>query len=602
MGKKKQKLDLSYKYDIWPVYKRLLGYVKPYWRFFAVSIAAMIAYAATETSFAYILKQVLDEGFFAQNIELMQGLPFVILAIFVFRGAMNFFATYYMKWVGRRVVTDMRARVFQHMLRMPTSYYDHNDFGELLSRMIYHVEQVAASATDAVTTLVREPATIFFLLGYMFYLNWKLSLVFLLLAPILGVVIKIASKKFRIASARIQASIARILHLAQEMIVSHRVIKTYNGQQYETDMFEVANEENMRRQMKMIQTDALFVPITQLVYACAIAFVVYLFTTEMFREDLNSPGSFAAFMTAMALLLKPIKSLTGVNATLQKGTTAANSIFSLLDISPEPDEGTRTVEHIDGRVRFENITFRYERSDDDVLRSVTLDVESGAKVAIIGKSGSGKTTLVSLLPRLYHYTEGNIYLDDIEIRDLTLNSLRRHVAVVTQDVQLFNDTIRANIIYGYDSEVSDEQLRHVAESAHLIDFIDDLPNGFNTLIGDNGVLLSGGQRQRLSIARAILKDAPVLILDEATSALDTHAERHIQAALDELMENRTTIVIAHRLSTIVNSDKIVVMHKGEIVEEGTHDSLLAADQQYAALYKLQFRELDEPESAESIDE
>jgi subfamily B ATP-binding cassette protein MsbA len=485
------------------------------------------------------------------------------------------------------VVADLRQEMFEHLMRAPTRYYDNHSSGQILSKFTYNVENVASATTTALTTIVRDGFTVIGLMAYMLYINASLAAIFLLIGPAMAGAVKYATKRFRRTSQRIQDRVGELTHAAQEVIDAHRVVKAFGGQPQETARFAHVNEKTRSLQMKMIATEAASVPLVQLISALAIAVIVYLSTMQGLRADI-SIGTFMSFVVAMGLLLPPVKRLTAVNAHLQRGIIAAESLFDLLDTETERDQGTRTLGRSTGHVEYRGVSHIYDREKGPVLQDVSLVVEPGEAVAFVGRSGSGKTTLVSLLLRFYDASEGQILVDGVEVRDLTLKGLRDQISLVTQDVVLFNDTVANNISYGRPVEVDRKDIERVAEAAHALDFVRELPRGFETLIGDRGVLLSGGQRQRLAIARAMLKDAPILVLDEATSALDTEAERHIQAALEELMQHRTTLVIAHRLSTIEHADRIVVLDRGRIVEQGGHSDLLARGGYYAKLHRMQF--------------
>jgi ATP-binding cassette, subfamily B, bacterial MsbA len=574
------------------IYRRLMGHAQPYWRMFALSIVGMLFYAATEPVFAAMMKPLLDGTFIERDMDTVRLMPVLMVGIFLVRGVSGFINNYCLSWVGRRVVADLRQAMFDHLLRSPTRYYDNHGSGQILSKLTYNVENVASASTQAVTTLVRDGFTILGLVGYMLYLNAALSAIFLVVGPILALAVRYATKRFRRVSRRIQDRVGDLTHAAQEVIDGHRVVKAFGGQAYESAHFSVINEKTRALQMKMIATESINTPVVQFILALVIAAVLYLSTLQGVREGV-SVGTFMSFVVAMALLLPPIKRLTSVNSQLQRGIIAAESLFELLDSEQEQDQGTRTLARAQGRLEYRGVTHVYAEDKGAVLHGIDLVLAPGQTVALVGRSGSGKTTLASLLPRFYEPSAGQILIDGIDTRELTLASLRAQISLVTQDVVLFNDTVANNIAYARGGTVSREELERVAEAAHALGFIQALPQGFDTLIGDRGVLLSGGQRQRLAIARAMLKDAPFLVLDEATSSLDTEAERHIQAALERLMAHRTTLVIAHRLSTIEQADRIVVLQDGRIVEQGPHAELLALGGYYARLHRMQFHSIAE---------
>lgn len=572
----------------WQLYKRLLHYVVPHWKMFLVATVAMAVFATTDTGFAALMKPMLDESFVERDPDVIRILPFAIIGLFIVRGVTGFIADYSMMWVGRKVVHKLRDQMFRQLLRLPVSYYDANSSGQLVASLIYHVEQVSQSSTTAVKVLVRDTLTILFLVAWMFYISGWLALLFVVTAPVMALLIRLVSHRFRKINRRLQDSMADVTHIAQEVIDGQKIVKTFSGQETEARKFEAVNNKNRTLQVKLTATSAASTPIVQLIAASTLAVVIWLATHEKIVSTL-SPGAFVSFLAAMLLLLPPLKRLTSVNAALQKGIAAAESVFDLLDTEGEQDAGTETEGRSQGDIAFRDVHFSYPERDEPVLRNISFTVHHGETVALVGRSGSGKTTLAHLLPRFYDPQSGEITLDDTSIRKYRLADLRNQIAFVGQEICLFNDTIAHNIAYGQLEDATPEEIEQAAEAAHALEFIRKLPQGFDTIVGQRGIRLSGGQRQRIAIARAVLKDAPVLILDEATAALDTESERAVQAGLEQLMNNRTTLVIAHRLSTVEHADRILVLDGGQIVESGTHSNLLQQGGQYAALYTLQFR-------------
>ncbi len=572
-------------YDGKTVYRRLLGYVRPYWTIFLLAIAGMVLFSLTEVAFAWIVQPTLDDGFVNKDPVVIAWLPLAIITIFGTRIIATFLSDYGMAWVARSVIRDMRSLMFGQLLHLPVSYYDTHSSGTLMSKMVYDVEQLADASSNIITILIRDSLTILALLGFMFYNSVTLTVIMLFTAPFLALLVMYVSRRFRKLSHRIQASMGDVSSVTEETIEANREIKIFGGQEYETQQFNKINHHNRRQFLKLFATNALSSPVIQFIVAIAFAVIVYLAT----NQDLDV-GQFAAYMAAMLLLMQHAKRLANINAALQRGIAAAQSVFQFLDQETEHDTGSHTLERTTGALNYQHVTFRYHTSSEPVLDDINLEISPGETVAFVGRSGAGKTTLVSLLPRFYELSEGRIELDGHDIRDLSLQSLRAQIALVSQHVTLFNDSIAHNIAYGAMETATEDDIINAANAAHAYEFIEKLPEGFDTEVGENGVLLSGGQRQRLAIARAILKDAPVLILDEATSALDTESERYIQSALETLMQDRTTLVIAHRLSTIERADKIVVMSQGRIVETGNHADLLSKDGHYAALHRMQFTE------------
>lgn len=571
------------------IYRRLMGYSLEHWRYLLLAVIGLIAGAATQPLFAWILGPLLDQAILKRDPQVIGWLPLGILGIFLVRGLAMFLSGYYMGLVGRKVTQVLRDQVFSHMLRMPVRFFETASSGKLLAYVSYYIDQVASASIRGVTSLVQDSVTVLGLLGLMFFQSWQLTLGMMLITPFIALVIVYVTRRMRRLSHKVQDSVSDVTQIANEMIRGYKVVRIFNGEAYESRRFNDANVQNMGLQMKRMVTELLSTPIVQFMVAVALSAMVYIATRESTLETL-SPGTFMSFIMSMILLLTPIRNLTQLNLQLQTAIAAGEGIFELLDSPPEQDHGSQVLENCQGIVEFRGVSFIYPGTDKQVLCNINLNVAKGEKIALVGKSGSGKTTLVNLLPRFHDVSKGVIMLDGIPLQDIRLHSLRTQIAYVGQDVVLFNDTVRNNIAYGDMREMPDAKIRAAAEAAHALEFIEKLPQGFDTLIGDNGVMLSGGQRQRLSIARAILSPAPILILDEATSALDTESERHIQAALDRLLENRTTFIIAHRLSTIENADRILVMQDGEIIESGKHAELLALGGQYARLHAMQFHE------------
>lgn len=572
----------------WSVYRRLLSYAFYYWPILVAATITMMIMAGTEAGFAALMKPLMDESFGAAESDLARWIPLLLILLFAVRGVAEFGATYSMRYVGRQIVKRLRRELFERLLVMPVQRFQHQSSGELISRLTYNVEQVAGAATDGFSVLVKDTLTVLVLLAWMFYLSVVLTLTILVIVPLVVLVVNVVSKQFRRLSHRIQGNMSDVTHVTQEVIEGHRVVRIFGGETYERERFEGINEGNRRLHMRMEGIKAAYVPIIQFIVALVLALIIWMATSDILGEEITA-GTFVSFLTAMLLLLTPIRRLSNINVTLQRGIAAGQSIFAVLDEVPERDAGHTPMERARGALRLESVSFRYEPGGPDVLRDIDLDIQPGESVALVGRSGSGKTTLVNLLPRFFHPTQGRILLDGHDIEDLRLRDLRRQIAYVGQDVTLFADTIAANIAYGR-VESTEEEVREAAMAAHALEFIERLPDGFDTLIGENGVLLSGGQRQRLAIARALLRDAPLLILDEATSALDNESERMVQAALRNLMHTRTTVIIAHRLSTIEYADRIVVLDAGRVMEVGRHADLLARDGIYTHLYQLQFRD------------
>ena len=569
------------------VYRRLLSYVWPYRYAFMLAILGNILYGIVDASLIKLLEPLLNEGFVSHNSRFLRWFPVLIIGIFIIRGLATFCSTFFMGWVGRHVVMNFRQAMFAHLLKLPTAFYDKTSSGEMLAKIIYNVEQVADASSDALTVLVRETCTALGLLGVMLSINWRLTLLFMVTTPLMAGVMHWVSRRMRMVSGRVQESIAEVTHVAEEAIEGQKVIKAFGGQAYETERFQKVTQNNRRQEMKLIATSALSIPFIQFIGSIALALTIYLATlsSDHILKTAITPGAFAAMMAALIAILKPIKQLTKVNGNIQKGIAGAASIFAFLDEKPEIDEGQHELARVKGDLNFRRVSFSYGE-EGKILKEISFDVKAGETIAIVGRSGAGKTTLVNLLPRFYE-AQGEILLDGVNVKSVPLAQLRSQIAVVSQHVTLFNDTIANNIAYGCPT-FSRAEIEAAARSAYALEFIERLPQGFESWIGENGVRLSGGQRQRLALARAILKKAPILILDEATSALDTESERQIQAVLEKLMAQCTTLVIAHRLSTIENADRILVMDKGQVVEIGSHAQLLTQEGLYASLRTLQY--------------
>ncbi|MDE2050770.1 MAG: lipid A export permease/ATP-binding protein MsbA [Gammaproteobacteria bacterium] len=566
-------------------YRRLLGYLKPHKWAFALGILGGTIYSASTASFAWLAKRFGDGTFTHPDPRMIYLIPIALVVIFVGRGIGNFTQTYFMGYVGRSIVKRLRGEVFRSILDLPAAYFDRTSTGTLLSRLTYNSEQVGQASTDSIVIMVRAALTVIGMITALFWFNWQLALISLATGPLAAWLVSVVNRNFRRYGRRIQDSMGDVTRIAKESFEAPRLVKVYEAQPHLQAQFDAVNEHNRRSYMRLILTRGLANPTVQLVTAVGGAFVLGLALRDTVSGRMT-PGDLLGFFTALTSIAQPLRELVQVADPLQQGIAAAESLFDLIDEPPEPAGGGYIAGRARGDVEFRDVTFSYPQGERPALRGVSVGVPAGSSLAIVGRSGSGKSTLVSLLPRFYDVGCGSILVDGRDIREYEVRSLRAQIAVVSQDVTLFNDTIRNNIAFG--RKVSEDGLLQAAEAAHVLEFTSGLPAGLDTIVGDRGVLLSGGQRQRISIARALLKNAPILILDEATSALDTEAERHIQAALAQLVRNRTTFVIAHRLSTVEQADRIVVMDAGQIVESGTHAELLACDGRYAQLYRLQF--------------
>jgi subfamily B ATP-binding cassette protein MsbA len=580
------------------IYFRLLSYLRPLLGLFAVSLLGYLMFASSQPMMAGILKYFVD-GLNATSgvmphapplfgdLPLVYAVPLLLVVVVTWQGIGSFLGNYYLARVSLGLIDDLRRALFDSLLRLPNSYFDQHNSGHLISRITYDVTMVTGAATEAIKVVIREGMTIVFLFGYLLWMNWQLTLLLVAILPIIGLMVSSASRKFRKQSRKIQVAMGDLTHVASETIQGYRVVRSFGGEDYESARFRAASADNTAKQLRMVRTAATYTPALQFVTFSAMA--VLLVLVLLLRGD-ASAGDLVAYITAAGMLPKPIRQLSEVSATIQKGLAGAESIFAQLDETPEPDHGMVERDRVSGHLQVKELSFSYPGSTQPILDRISFSVKPGQMLALVGRSGSGKSTLASLIPRFYNHDCGQILIDGVDVEDYTLRNLRRHIALVTQQVVLFNDTIASNIAYGDLSTVPREAIVAAAEAAFAREFIDRLPAGFDTLVGENGVMLSGGQRQRLAIARALLKDAPILILDEATSALDSESERHIQSALDRVMAGRTTLVIAHRLSTIERADLILVMDQGRIVERGTHAGLLAANGHYTRLHAMQFSE------------
>ncbi len=569
------------------VYQRLWRYVVPYWAMATAAVVAMAAAAGVEATLIILLKPLTDQTLVEHNLETARWMPWAFIGVFILRGLAGYTSEYSLGWIGRSVISALRRDVFQKFLTLPIRFFEAQSTGPLLSRITYNVEMVAEAGVSVVTVMVRDLLTVAACIGVMLWHSIRLTAFVAIVVPLIAISVRILSQVFRRYSGRIQDSIGEVTRVSEEVLTGHRVVKVFGGHEYEKQRIVEADERNRKQNMKLIGARSLGVAVTQILFAFGIAGVIYVAGKEASTGQL-SPGTFISFIGAMILMLQPVRRLTNLNASLQRGITAADSLFSIIDERDEVDSGTFKKDRVEGTVEFRDVNFSYGEKNAPVLSNLSLKVEAGKSLAIVGYSGSGKSTLVSLLPRFYDVDAGTILLDDEPVEKYTLQNLLDKISLVSQEVVLFNDTIANNLAYGQLRQCSRADLLKAADAAHVIEFVKDMPEGLETIVGDRGILLSGGQRQRIAIGRALLKDAPVLILDEATSSLDTQSERHIQDALKHLMKDRTTLVIAHRLSTVEGADRIIVLDKGSIVESGNHRELIAHNDLYANLYHMQF--------------
>ena len=578
------------------IYLRLLNYTKSSWPYFVLSFFGYLLYGAMEPTLAYLLQLIVDtlgnpeaEGARADLTDDRLFLPLFILGIFVIRGTGTFFGSYFMAVIGTKLVFDLRVDMFNKLSELPSSYFQGESSGRILSKLTFNTEQVIGSVTQAVRVLLREGLTVIGLFGFMLYTNWRLSLFFILIIPFIAVIVSYASKRFRKLSKRIQNAMGGITDVASEAIKGQEVVKIFGGKEYEKERFYHAASHNRRSQLKMELTKSLNVPIVQFIVAVALAMIIWLALAPEISENMTA-GHFVAFIGAAGMLSKPLRQLTEINSILQKGLAAAQSIFEFLDEESEKDTGKTQVGELKGELEFKQVSFAYSNTEKTILNNINLVLPAGKTLALVGRSGGGKSTVANLVPRFYDINEGELLVDGLNVKEYALDNLRRNVALVNQKIVLFNGSVRENIAYGHLADASDDDIIAAAKAANAWGFIEKLEHGLDTQVGEDGTLFSGGQRQRIAIARAILKDASILILDEATSALDSESERAIQQALNSLMKNRTTIAIAHRLSTIEKADIIAVIDQGQILEQGTHEELLAKEGAYAKLHGQQFND------------
>nr|WP_142011674.1 lipid A ABC transporter ATP-binding protein/permease MsbA [Serratia fonticola] len=570
----------------WQTFRRLWPMITPFKTGLVVAAIALVLNAAGDTLMLSLLKPLLDD-FGKADSRVLHWMPLVVIGLMLMRGVTSYISSYCISWVSGMVVMHMRRRLFGHMMRMPVAFFDQQSTGTLLSRITYDSEQVASSSSSALVTVVREGASIIGLFIMMFYYSWQLSLILIVLAPIVSFAIRLVSKRFRNISKNMQNTMGQVTTSAEQMLKGHKEVLIFGGQQVETERFNNVSNRMRQQGMKLVSASSIADPVIQLIASLALAFVLFAASFPGVMETLTA-GTITVVFSSMIALMRPLKSLTNVNAQFQRGMAACQTLFSILDLEQEKDTGTRQVERAKGDIEFRHVTFAYPGRDIPALRDINLSISEGKTVALVGRSGSGKSTIANLLTRFYDVQEGEILMDGHDLREYTLASLRDQVALVSQNVHLFNDTIANNIAYAREDRYSREEVEKAARMAYAMDFIEKMENGLDTVIGENGVMLSGGQRQRIAIARALLRDCPILILDEATSALDTESERAIQAALDELQKNRTSLVIAHRLSTIEKADEILVVEDGRIVERGQHAALIEKKGAYAQLHRMQF--------------
>ena len=573
--------------SVFHIYKRLWSYVTPYRVIGLIAIFSMAATAFVEMIMVALVEPLMDETLVAKNLEASRWLPIAFIGIFVIRGFMGFATEASLGWIGRNVISTLRREVFEKFLTLPISFFEKRKKGSIISKITYNVEMISESVTHVVTILIRDVLTVIAAIALMIYQSPRLFMMVALVLPVIAVLIKFLGSAFRRYSGKIQNSVGEVTQVSEEVLIGNKIVKIFGGNDYEMNRLINIDESNRLQNLKLIRSRSMGVAVTQVIFGIGVSGVIYLAGIEAINSQL-SPGSFMSFFGAMMLMLQPVRRITNVNATLQRGVAASRSLFSVIDQPEEIDTGSHVSNSISGSIRFSNVSFSYNKGEKNVLENISFEIKAGKSLAIVGRSGSGKSTIVNLLARFYNLSKGEIFIDDIPIQEYVLSNLRKNISLVNQDVILFNDTISNNLAYGELTNTTTADQLIAAETAYILDFAKEFPNGLETIIGDRGELLSGGQRQRIAIGRAILKDAPILILDEATSSLDSKSERNIQLALDKLMKNCTTLVIAHRLSTVERVDQIIVLHKGLIVEIGNHQELLDKNNHYAELYRIQF--------------
>jgi len=574
----------------WQLYRRLLQYVTPYRRVFFFAVVAMVVVAVTMPVLPYFLKGITDKGFIAQDSEYIRLIPLYIIGLFLIRGTAAFISQYGIYWIGRNIIYDVRRDMFQRLIHLPIRFFDENNSASLVSKLIYDVEQVANAATNALTTLVKDGLTVVLLLIYLAWLDFTLTLLFLTIGPVVAWFVRDMSKRFRTVSTSIQQSMGRIAHVTKEAAEGQRILKTFGGHEKELQHFEEVNKENKSHYMKKAAVSAMSVPVVELFIAFALAGLIYFMLRQAQNEG-ATVGTFVSYLTTMLLIMPPVRRLTKINEPVQTGIAAAKSVFGLMDEKEELDDGSGELDQVEGHIEYRDVSFGYH-NERPVLDGISFTIKPGQVVALVGASGSGKSTIASLMARFYDPDKGVISVESVDIRSLHLKELRKHIAIVPQETILFDGSIAENITYGVEGAIDEERLQSAIDAANVSEFVSQFPDGLEAQIGERGVRLSGGQRQRIAIARAIYKDAPILILDEATSALDTRSERHVQEAMLHLMEKRTTLVIAHRLSTIEHADQIIVLQEGRILEQGTHRELVQKKGVYAELHQKHFTDMD----------